>query len=108
MQLQMLSGYPDMVGRRRTFCGYGTGPSSYSRTTGDVVVAPGYEVYFDEVFNTPQDPTGTYYAQARPSKVGPRATWSLHWIVVATGAEVDNAVDLSTYSLQVAAFGGQY
>lgn len=108
MQLTLLKGYPDMVGRRRLFCGYGTGPTSYSQTTGDVVSAVGYETYFDEVFNTPQDPTGTYKAEARPSAVGGRATWSLHWIVVATGAEVANAVNLSTYSLQVSAFGGQY
>ena len=71
MQLTLLKGYPDMVGRRRNFCGYGTGPSSYSQTTGDVLAAVGYEVYFDNVFPTAQDPTGTYYAQPRPNAVGP-------------------------------------
>lgn len=108
MQLTLLKGYPDMIGRRRTFCGYGAGPSSYSQTTGDPVSVIGYETYFDIVHDTPQDPTGTYYAQARPSAVGPRATWSLHWFVVSTGAEVANAVNLSTYSLQVDGLMGQY
>ncbi len=108
MQLNFLSGYPDMVGRRRIFCGYGSGPSSYSQATGDVLYVPGYETYMDVVFPTPQDPTGTYYAQPRPSVVGPRGTWSLHWFVVSTGAEVSDTTDLSGYSLQVGAFGGQY
>lgn len=108
MQLKLLSGYPDMIGRRRAFVGYGAGPSSYSQTTGDVVQPLGYDTYFDIVNNTPQDPTGTYYAEARPSAVGPRATWSLHWIVVATGAEVANSTDLSGISLQVGGLLGQY
>lgn len=108
MQLTFLKGYPDLVGRRRIYCGYGIGPASYSQTTGDVLTNPGYEQYWDDVFPTPQDPTGTYYAQPRPSAVGGRATWSLHWFVVATGAEVANAVNLTTFSLQVGGFGGQY
>src|ERR1700677_4545758 len=108
MQLTLLKGYLDRTGRRTHFCGYGTGPSSYSQTTGDALTIPGYETYIDDVFPTAQDPTGTYYAQPRPSAVGARSTWSLHWFVVATGAEVANAVNLSTYSLQVSAFGGQY
>jgi hypothetical protein len=108
MQLTLLSGYPDLVGRRQTFCGFGTGPSSYSQTTGDVLNAFQYGGKYDFVSNTPQDPTGTYFAEARPSAVGAGATWSLHWIVVATGAEVANGVNLSAYSLQVAGFSGLY
>lgn len=108
MQLSLLKGYPDLIGRRQAFCGSGAGPSSYSQTTGDVVAVTGYEKYFDIVHNTPQDPTGTYYAQARPSAVGPRATWSLHWFVVSTGAEVADSTDLSTYSLQVDGLMGEY
>jgi hypothetical protein len=108
MQLTLLKGYPDLIGRRQAFCGFGTGPASYSQTTGDVVASPAYERYFDTIHNTPQDPTGTYYAQARPAAVGPRAAWSLHWIVVATGLEVANAVNLSTFSLQVDGLMGEY
>ncbi len=108
MQLTLLSGYPDLVGRRQLFCGFGTGPSSYSQSTGDPLSAFQYGGQFDSVFPTPQDPTGTYYAQPRPSAVGAKATWSLHWFVVATGAEVANAVNLSTYSLQVSGFSGLY
>lgn len=115
MQLTLLSGYPDMVGRRRIFCGYGTGPSSYSKTTGDVITPIGYDTYLDIVFPTPIDPTGNFYAVAVPSAVGQRATWTLHWYYApqntvsgTPNAEVSNGTNLSTYSLQVGAFGGQY
>lgn len=106
MQVTFLKGYPDLIGRRQAFAGSGAGPASYSQTTGDVLASPGYDKYYDCVNNTPQDPTGTYYAQARPSAVGARATWSLHWFVVATGAEVANAVNLSTFNLQVSGLLG--
>lgn len=108
MQLTLLSGYPDLVGRRQDFVGYGTGPASYSQTTGDALQQFQYEGSFDFVEDTPQDPTGTYYAKARPSAVGARATWSLHWFVVATNAEVANGINLSTYSLQVSGKSGLY
>lgn len=108
MQLTFLKGYPDFVGRRKIFCGFGTGPTSYSQTTGDVIASLGYEQYIDIVLEAAQDPTGTYSAVGRPSAVGPRATWSLHWIVNATGLEVANGVNLSAFSLQVAGFMGQY
>ena len=108
MQLTLLPGYPDMIGRRRDFVGYGSGPTSYNPTTGDPLSAVGYETYFDIVNDTPQDPTGTYYAKARPNVVGPRATWSLHWFVVSSGAEVGSTIDLSAISLQVGGKMGQY
>lgn len=115
MQLTLLKGYPDMVGRRRLFVGYGAGPSSYSQTTGDVVVPIGYDTYFDVVDNTPIDPTGNFYALPRPSAVGPRATWSLHWYYAygnsvsgTPGNEVSNSTNLSTYNLQVSGNIGQY
>ena len=108
MQLTLLKGYTDLIGRRQAFCGYGSGPASYSQTTGDPLSLTAYERYFDIVNDTPQDPTGTYYAVARPSAVGARATWSLHWFVVSTGAEVANTTNLSSYSLQVGGFMGEY
>lgn len=115
MQLTLLKGYPDMVGRRRIFCGYGSGPTSYNSTTGDVISSVGYEVYFDNVFDTAIDPTGNLYAKAVPSAVGPRATWALRWYYASTNTlgktantEVTNGTNISAYSLQVAAFGGQY
>jgi hypothetical protein len=40
MQLTLLHGYPDLIGKRFAFVGYGTGPASYSRTTGDAIALP--------------------------------------------------------------------
>jgi len=108
MQLTCLSGYRDLIGRREVFCGYGTGPTSYSQTTGDVLLVPGYEKYIDTVTEASQDPTGTYYAVGRPSVVGARATWSLHWFLCSNSLEVANGVNLSTYSLQVSGLMGAY
>ena len=110
MQITLLKGYPDMVGRRRIFCGYGTGPTSYNATTGDVLVVPGYETYIDAVFGGVQSVSGTYTIQVRPSLGGPRGTWSLHWFVTATGAEVTtvSATNLSAETVQIGFFGGQY
>ena len=108
MILTLLKGYPDVVGRRQIFCGYGTGPAIYNQTTGDVLQGLGYERYIDCVLEATQDPTGTYYAVARPSIAGPRATWSLHWFVTATNAEVANGVNLSGYTLMVGGLMGEY
>lgn len=106
MQLTLLQGYPDLVGRRANFAGSGVGPTSYNQTTGDVVSIP--RQYIDVLFGGVQDTTGTYTLQARPSLAGSRASWALHWFVTATGAEVANAVNLSAFSVVVGGFYGQY
>lgn len=108
MKLTLFKGYPDLIGRRQAFCGSGPGPSSYSQATGDPLSLTAYERYFDCVNETPQDPTGTYFAQARPTLAGARATWSLHWYVVSTGAEVANGVNLSTFNVIVSGYMGEY
>ncbi len=106
MQLTLLKGYPDMVGRRRIFCGYGNGPASYVQT-GDPLIVPGYETYIDGVQGA-VTVSGTYKVEARPSGVGARQSWFLIWSVVATGAQVAGAVNLSAEQVQITAFGGQY
>ena len=109
MQLALSHGYPDLLGRRRVIVGRGAGPSSYSQATGDVLWPPSpYEQYFDCVLEAPQDPTGTYYAVGRPSAVGPRATWALHWFLCTNSTEVANGTNLSGFSLDVAALLGEY
>lgn len=106
MQLTLLKGYPDMVGRRRIFCGYGNGPTSYA-TIGDPVIIPGYETYIDCVQGG-NTVSGTYTIDARPSGVGARQTWYLVWTVAATGAAVGAGTNLSAEQVQISAFGGQY
>ena len=108
MQLTMFPGYPDLIGRRAAFVGYGSGPASYSAGSlaGDPISIPG--MYIDTILEVAEDPTGTYYAVGRPSYAGPRATWSLRYFVSSTGAEVANLYNLSGYTFVVSGFYGEY
>lgn len=107
MQLTLLKGYPDLVGRRQIFAGYGNGPTSYNITTGDPVIIPGYEKYIDAVFSG-ISVSGTYRVDAGPAAAGARQPWALTWSVVSTGAEVANAVNLSAEVVQIGGFIGEY
>ncbi len=97
MNLTLLSGYPDLMGRRMAFCGTGSCPSTYTAaagpplTGGDTLTIAGYETYIDCVLEIPIDPTGYYYAIAQPSFNGPRATWKLFYYNAATGALITTA-----------------
>lgn len=107
MNLNVQQGYPDYIGRRLAFCGNGTGPTSYLRSTGDVLQPFAFQTYYDAVF-IGQSVSGTYFGVARPSSAGPRQTWSIHWYVTATNAEVTDTTNLSAETLVVAGFAGRY
>lgn len=107
MQLTLLKGYPDYIGKRFAWCGYGTGPTSYLQSTGDPLAIPRFQNYVDSCFEG-TSVSGTYFVRALPSAGGPRATWKLKWYVTSTGAEVANAVNLSAETVQLSGFGGQY
>src|SRR4051812_11050098 len=109
MQLTLLHGYPDYVGKRVIICGSGVGPSSYVQAAsgGDVLSAPRFLNYFDVVFPA-MTLSGTYIVYPFPTAVGARATWALKWITASTGAEVSSSTDLSAEKVQIGAFGGVY
>lgn len=107
MNLNLYKGYPDKVGRRQIIAGYGIGPASYSQTTGDVLQAPQFQNYIDSLFIS-ESVSGTYYARPRPANQGPRQAWQIRYYVVATNAEVANAVNLSAEKFIVSGFGGTY
>ena len=108
MLLTLMPGYPDLIGRRAAFVGTGTGPTSYTggTTGGDPITIPGK--YLDVVLEVPQDPTGTYYAVARPSFAGPRATWVLRYYATSNSVEVSNSTNLSAVNFVVSGFYGEY
>ena len=108
MTLTMLNGYPDRVGKRLIWAGYGTGPSSYSQTTADVVALPGFQQYIDSIDSGGLSASGTYFIRAQPSGGGNRPTWKLRWYVTSTNAEVANAVDLSAETVNIGGKGGMY
>jgi hypothetical protein len=108
MQLTLLKGYPDFVGKRAIFVGYGTGPASYSQTTGDVVAFPLTNWYIDSIDSGTMTVSGTYFVRAQPAGVGARQAWTLHWFATSGGAEVSNATNLSAEKLQIGGNVGQY
>ena len=107
MLLTLMPGYPDLIGRRAVFVGTGVGPAVYNSTTGDIITIPGK--YIDIVLEVPQDPTGAYYAVARPSFAGPRATWALHYFPSTSASEVaNNSTALAAINFVVSGFYGEY
>ena len=110
MILNFINGYPDYVGYRQLFAGYGTGPTSYNATTGDVVTLQNPRRFIDVLFGGAQTLSGTYTVFARPSATGERQKWSLHWFVTATMAEVTtvSATNLSGETVQLGGCCGQY
>lgn len=107
MNLTLYKGYPDRIGRRLAFAGFGTGPVSYSQTTRDPISIPAFQNYID-VLHGAVSVSGTYTVQAIPSGSGPRATWKLRWIVFATGVEVANGFNLSGETVVLGGLGGTY
>jgi hypothetical protein len=113
MQLTLLKGYPDFVGKRATFVGWGNGPASYNQTTGDVISLPQRNYYIDAVaggvnsINLTTGVMGGFYVRAQSSGVGPRMTWALFWFTPA-GLPVGNGVNLSGEQVQIGGNCGQY
>jgi hypothetical protein len=88
MNLTLLKGYPDFVGKRATFVGYGNGPASYARG-GDVVTLPLPGYYIDAMDGGASSVSGNYIASPIPSSVGPRATWKVRWLFNGSQQGVD-------------------
>jgi hypothetical protein len=107
MNLQLYKGYPDRIGKRLAFAGFGTGPTSYSQATRDPVSINAFQNYID-VLHGAITVSGTFTVQPIPSGPGPRQTWKLRWIVFATGAEVANGVNLSAETVVLGGLGGTY
>jgi len=112
MQLTLLHGYPDFVGLRCTWCGYGSGPTSLL-STGDPISLPRYNYYIDDIGGNFLSVSGTYDVIGQPAAVGPRASWSLIWrfatsgsIASATIAGAGTGQTPGTYTLTTSGGGG--
>jgi hypothetical protein len=118
MQLTLIKGYPDFVGKRANFVGWGSGPASYTQFTaatapavatgGDPVTLPLPNYYIDAVDSGGLTVSGTYYVRAIQSGVGARQTWRLVWYVTTGNAQVGAAVNLSAEQIQIGGKCGQY
>src|SRR5712664_996001 len=80
MQITFLKGYPDYVGKRFIWCGYGNGPASYV-VGGDPLYFSRFNNYIDIVESSGvQTISGNFTVAAVPSAVGARAAWKLKWL----------------------------
>jgi hypothetical protein len=107
MQLTVLTGYPDNVGRRHIFAGHGKGPASYNHTTKDPLERIRFQLYYDVVFPA-TTVSGTYTVIPIPSGVGPRVEWKLKWVKADDGDEVAAGHNLSNEEIQIGGFAGQF
>lgn len=109
MVVNMTEGlYPDFVGRRMIFAGDGTGPALYV-VGGDPVTLSNPRLYIDQLESgSLSNGAGTYYVRAIKSGTGPRQTWKYKWFVTSTNAEVAANVVLSSQSIPVGGFCGQF
>jgi hypothetical protein len=119
MSNRPIYGYPDAFGAHHFSVFPHSGPASYTQMT-DTPVAGGDTARpaeagmkrFDWVGMGLSD-SGTYRVEgvcpaASPSDEpngGQAASWVLRWVVIATGAEAANALDLSAETVRLAAVG---
>jgi hypothetical protein len=92
MTLTYLHGYPDRIGKRFAWAGYGAGPAVYNSALGDPITLPGFQNYIDTV-NSALSVSGNYLVSAVPSVAGARANWSLFWTY--SGAQGVNSLAIS-------------
>jgi hypothetical protein len=85
MYLTLLHGYPDFIGLRFAWTGYGNGPASYA-TAGDPVALPTPLTYIDSIFGQALTVSGTYNVIPLISSVGARPTWKLIWKYATAGS----------------------
>jgi hypothetical protein len=106
MQLTLLHGYPDMIGRRFDWCGYGNGPASYVAAGDPLDPLPtGFSNHIDNI-NPAMTVSGNYIVYGKPSAGGPRADWVLIW--TQAGTPVVAGTDLSQEVVQLSGLGGKY
>ena len=99
---------PEKIGQRELLGCYGSGPTSYNQTTGDVLVLPP-GLYIDFPCGEAMTVDRTYYVRFFPSATGGlRPTWTADWYVTATAAKVANGVNLSAESIQFGLIGGEF
>jgi hypothetical protein len=111
MQLTRINnGYPDYIGKRQAFVGYGFGPTSYLQAAsgGDTISVQRYDYYVD-YFAPALTSDGTYIVYPFPAvSTAGRQTWALKWVTASTGAEVSSGTNLSGESVILGGFVGSY
>lgn len=106
-----VNGFPDIFGGKMFNTIDYKGPTSYNNTgigstSGDTVGHRmfGFENTVETYIGQSIDQTGTYYVVAMPKNNGV-TSWRLRWFQVSNAAEVANGVNLSAYTVKLAAIG---
>lgn len=106
------SGQRDVFGGKQFGSPDYAGPTSYNNTgtgsTSGDSISPSQLGFFNIIL-TPLtsgtlDQSGTYFIRWQPQQNGD-TPWKIRWFVVSTGAEVANGVNLSTFTVKLAALG---
>jgi len=79
VNVTLLKGYPDFIGKRQAWAGYGNGPASYVQG-GDPLILPQYGAYLDTIDSSSLSVSQNYSVVGLPSGVGPRKSWKLKWL----------------------------
>ena len=120
MQATLLSGFPDVIGRRRVIVCKGTGPISYvpfavgpPPSGGDQIQGLPFGWQTDSIPGNSVSTDGTIIAIPQAYAVGGRQIWVLRYFVFeatspAIGAEEAAATNLSSHQFQVFIIGGSY
>jgi len=85
MILNFTNGYPDYIGYRQAFCGWGNGPASYV-AGGDPTTLQNSRRMIDVLFGGMLSLSGNYIVDAIPSATGERQTWYAVWRYANGGA----------------------
>lgn len=120
MQVTLLHGYPDLVGRRRIYVANGKGPVSYTQwatgtppTGGDPITGLPFQTYIDSIPGVAISTDGTIIAIPQAYGTGARQTWVWRYFAFANtspaiGGEQNTGTNLSSKSFQFFFVGGQY
>jgi len=100
-----LTGYVDVWGKHGGAPIDHAGPASYT-TGGQTLTASKYGLRSLDYVGGGLSISGTYEAKGKAVKRGLSTTYKLVWYVVATGAEVTAATNLSAETVRLLAIGG--
>lgn len=100
-----VKGYVDVWGKHGAAPIDHTGPKSYT-TGGETLTASRYGLRSLDWVGGGITVSGTYEAKGKTIGTGLRTTYKLVWFVVATGAEVTAATDLSAEKVRLFTVGG--
>lgn len=112
MILTFLNGYPDYIGYRQAFAGYGTGPSAYV-TGGDPTTLINARRLIDVLFGPALTLSNNYFVVPYPAATGERQVWYAKWYYAKSSlgtvwTEVSSGTNLSGETVQMAGYCGQF